>query len=127
MRGADPIESFRHQLENPFLGPNYHLPIRNLHASMPFLLSELLSTTKRLRLSIGNEEEVLRGDQGMETKKRILAARNRLLHRMKKLSSFNSSTKSAKYCPLHIVDFHFKWPIGITNVSDKSSRNALSR
>jgi len=59
---------------------------------MPFLLSDLLSTKKRLRLSIGNEEEVLRGDQGMETKKRILAARNRLLHKINKLSFFNHCT-----------------------------------
>jgi hypothetical protein len=41
---------------------------------------------------MGNEGEVLRRDQGMETKKRILAARNRLLHKIIKLSFFNHCT-----------------------------------
>jgi len=76
-----------------FEPPNYHLPIRNLQTADPVcVLSDGFSRTQRLRLSIGKAEEVLRGDQDMETKKRTLAALNRLLNKIDMLSFFNHNT-----------------------------------
>jgi hypothetical protein len=55
-----------------FVPPNHSVIFK---PQIPSLLPDCFSGTQRLRLSIGNAEEVLRGDQGMEMKKQILAAR----------------------------------------------------
>jgi hypothetical protein len=87
MRSADPIDPFRRHLKSPFLAPQ----ITTFQAvifshQMPFLLSDQLSWTQGLRLSMGNEEKDLWGNQGKEMKKRKLASRNCLSYKIRWLS-----------------------------------------
>ena len=77
-------------LNTAFLSVIISLPIPPLPPERPFW-------AQRVRLSTGNAGEVLRGDQGTEIKKRILAARNWLFYKINMLSFFNHCTYESSF------------------------------
>jgi hypothetical protein len=80
-------------VEKPFFSPqNTTFPSVIFSLPMPFLLSNPLTGTLRLRLSMGNEGEVFRGVQGSGMKQGKWITSRKSSHKFNMLSAISSCT-----------------------------------